>query len=300
MTPIKVLLSLITKENDYQRAQAASAEDVARRLGLALEIIYAGNDAVNQTQQILTAIQKKDHGIDVVITQPAGTGMVNVAEAAIKAGVGWGILSREVDYIQRLRLQSPVPVFEVCVDQLEIGRIQARQVAAVLPGGGQVLYISGPASGSSARLRQDGFTSTKPANIEAKTLKANWTEESGYNAVHSWLKLSTSKSIGFLAVVSQNDAMAMGARRAFNEISNESERAAWVSLPFFGSDGLPETGQQYLKRGLLAATIANPAVAGIALDLYAKSRRDGTPVPERTVASPSSLPAIDALPPWNK
>jgi ribose transport system substrate-binding protein len=297
MAPSKALLALSNRENDYQRAQAASAEAAARQLGIELEITYANNDAVYQIEQILTAIQRRDHGINIVVTQPVGTGMVNVAEAAAKSGVAWALLSREVDYISELREKYQVPLFEVSVDQLEIGHIHAQQIATILPQGGTVFYLSGPASGSSSRLRADGLMAKKPANIELKTIRGNWTDESGHRAVSSWLKLSTSKSSGFAAVISQNDAMAVGARRAFTEINDANERGHWLQLPILGCDGLPETGQQYVRRGLLTSTVSTPAVAGLALELFAKWRTSGTPIPERTLASSSSFPAFEALRP---
>jgi hypothetical protein len=58
MPPIKALLALVTHDNDYQRAQAASAETTARRLGVELETVFADGDAVHQIEQILTAIQR--------------------------------------------------------------------------------------------------------------------------------------------------------------------------------------------------------------------------------------------------
>jgi ribose transport system substrate-binding protein len=297
MAPIKALIALNTRDNDYQRAQAASAGAAAAQHGVELEITYANSDAVYQIEQILTAIQRRDHGISIVITQPAGTGMVNVAEAAAKAGVAWALLSREVDYIGALRAKYQVPIFEVTVDQREIGHIHAQQISAILPKGGNVLYVAGPASGSSSRLRADGLLAKKPANIELKTLRGSWTDESGHRAVSSWLKLSTSKSSGFSAIISQNDAMAVGARRAFSEINDTSERANWMQLPILGCDGLPETGQQYIKRGLLTATIATPAVAGMALELFVRWKKQGTSIPDRTLASSASFPAIEALHP---
>jgi ribose transport system substrate-binding protein len=91
--------------------------------------------------------------------------------------------------------------------------------------------------------------------------------------------------------------MAVGARRAFSEINDTSERANWMQLPILGCDGLPETGQQYIKRGLLTATIATPAVAGMALELFVRWKKQGTSIPDRTLASSASFPAIEALHP---
>ena len=293
----KILISLTTRDNDYQRAQAASVESVAKRFGAQIEIIYADNDPVNQSQQILAAIQRKNNDISAVITEPVGTGMVQVAEAAAKAGIAWAVLNREVDYAARLQQACKVPVFEVGVDQEAVGHIPAAQLAKLVPGGGSVLYIEGPAAGSAAKLRTQGTLAKKPSNIELKILKGNWTEESGHKTVGSWLKLSTSKSHGFVAVVAQDDAMAIGARKAFAELTDANERSAWMAMPHLGCDGLPETGQQFVRRGQMAATIVYPLVAGIALEMYLKAIASGSPIAARTFASPTSFPELNALKP---
>jgi ribose transport system substrate-binding protein len=297
MSATKILVSLTTRDNDYQRAQAASVESVARRMGANIEVIYADNDPVNQSQQILSAIQKKNHDIEAVITEPVGTGMVQVAEAAARSGIAWAVLNREVDYAARLQQSFGVPIFEVGVDQEAVGHIHAAQIAKLVPGGGTVLYIEGPSAGSAARLRAQGTIAKKPLNVELKSIKGNWTEESGHRTIASWLKLSTSKSAGFIAVVAQNDAMAIGARKAFSELSDGNERSLWLSLPHVGCDGVPETGQQYVRRGQMAATVVYPTVAGIALEMYLNAKPTKAPVADRTLAAPTSFPPVESLRP---
>jgi ABC-type sugar transport system substrate-binding protein len=295
--PVRALISLITKENDYQRAHAASAEAVAQHWKVALDIIYANSDPVNQVQQILSAIQRPNHGIDIIIAEPAGTGMASVAETAAKMGIAWCVMNLEADYLSRLRSSTQAVVFEASVDQVEVGRIQAQQIAALLPQGGNILYLTGPAAGTAAARRTEGMLSRKPANIQLKHLTGNWTEEGAHRVVSSWLKLSTSKGAGFSAVISQNDAMAMGARQAFKELSNPAERSHWLSLPFLGCDGLPDTGQQYVHRKELAATVVTPAIAGIALETYMRARQEKKTLPERHLVQPQSFPAVPALRP---
>lgn len=297
--PVKALVSLITRDNDYQRAQAASAEAAAQRFGASIEVVFADSDAVNQVQQILTAIQRRNHGIDIVITEPVGTGMLNVAEHATKMGVAWCVLNRDVDYLSSLRQKAQNAVFEVSVDQDQVGRLHAQQIATLLPNGGHILYIAGPSSGSAAPLRSQGLLTAKPSNIQLQTMTSNWTEEGGYRVIRAWLKLSTSKSSGFSAVVSQNDAMAIGARRAFGEINNPAERQAWLTMPFLGCDGLPETGQQYVERKVLTATVITPAVAGTALETFVRCRQEGRQTPERVLVNGQSFPALERLHPLN-
>src|SRR5436305_15320722 len=73
MNKLNVLVSLITKENDYQLEQAASAEAAAAKLGAIVQIVYAGHDAVQETQQSLATITDPAKRPDAIIAQPAGT-----------------------------------------------------------------------------------------------------------------------------------------------------------------------------------------------------------------------------------
>jgi ribose transport system substrate-binding protein len=115
-----------------------------------------------------------------------GTPLPQAAHAAVGAGIGWVLLNREADYLSELRKSSKVPVFAISSNHEEIGRIQGRQFAALLPNGGTVLYIQGP--GDAASARTSGMFETKPANIHTKMLRGNWTEESAQKAVSSWLR----------------------------------------------------------------------------------------------------------------
>ena len=119
--------------------------------------------------------------------------MPQVAQAAVSAGIGWAVLNRDASYIPDLRKTAIRPVFGLTSDHVEIGRIQGRQFAALLPHGGSVLYIQGPSENSAAKERTLGMRETKPANIQVTMLKAQWTEESSTRAVRSWLKLVTSQ-----------------------------------------------------------------------------------------------------------
>ena len=58
MKTLRFIVSLTTNENDYQIEQAAAAEKAARRLGVEIQVIYAENDAITQSQQILSRRQK--------------------------------------------------------------------------------------------------------------------------------------------------------------------------------------------------------------------------------------------------
>src|SRR5512135_1432397 len=146
MKRLRFVISLITQENDYQRQQGAAAEEAARRLNMDAEVIYCNGDAVEQSQQLLAVIQgPAEARPDAIVVEPAGTGMPHVARAAATAGIGWAIMNCDADYLPALRSIAHVPVCAINSDNVEVGRIQGRQFAALLPNGGTLLYIEGPA-----------------------------------------------------------------------------------------------------------------------------------------------------------
>ena len=194
MNNLNVVVALITSDNDYQAEQAASATEAAARLGLRIQVVYADNDAVNQTQQLIKIIQNTTLRTDAIIVEPVGTEMIQVAKAAVAAGIGWGLLNRESEHISELRRGRRAPVFAVTTDQIEVGSIQARQFAALVEQG-NILYIEGPSGGGVSSLRTKGMLSAKPAGLALKVLKGDWTERSGHHAIKSWLSLSTSRKL---------------------------------------------------------------------------------------------------------
>jgi len=294
---LRFLVSLITKSNDFQLQQAATAEAAARTLDIDLEIVFAEGDTITQSTQILKAIQVhptlQPNGI--LVEPVGGTGLPQVAKAANQAGIGWGLLNRDADYIAELRRNSQAPAFLVTSDHKEIGRIQARQLGALLPAGGAALYITGPSESTTAKDRKAGFETVCPKNLRITLLRGKWTEESSQHSVAAWLKLGVASKFAVDAIVAQNDAMAMGARKAFEALSDSQEKQKWLSLPFLGCDGLPKTGQAWVRNGSLTATVVTPPMAGLAVQLMTQALRNAAQAPERTVTSLESYPPIEKL-----
>ena len=299
MPKLKILVSLTTSENDYQIEQAQSAEQAARRFGVDVQVVYADNDAINQSSQILKAIQAApEDRPDAIVFEPVGgTALPQVARAAVGSGIGWAVLNRDANYIPELRAANKAPVFCVTSDHVEVGRIQGRQCAALLRTGGSVLYIQGPSENSAAKERTQGMQEAKPANIHLIMLKGQWTEESSQRAVRSWLKLTTSQKTNIDLVAAQDDSMAMGARKAFQELPTEIERERWLGIPCLGCDGLPKTGQAWVRSGILAATIYIPPNTGQAVEMLVDALQNSKMPPERAITVAVSVPALEALRP---
>lgn len=298
MKRLRVVVSLITQDNDFQVEQSAAAQEAARNLGVDVEILYADGDSIQQSQQILKFVQDDVEGRpDAIILEPVGgSGLPQVARAAVSENIAWVVLNREIGYVKDLRRDFKVPVFCVTSDNLEIGRIQGRQFAGLLPDGGSVLYIQGPTDTDACKLRTAGMYETKLDSIQVKILKGNWTESSAYKAITSWLRLSTSQQAHIDLIAAQNDAMAAGAKKAFQEFSREAQgRDRWLAIPFIGVDGVPKTGQSWVRAGTLTATVIAPPLAGTALEMLVNSLRTGSMPPESTLISPRPFPALEDL-----
>ena len=88
--------------------------------------------------------------------------------------------------------------------------------------------------------------------------------------------------------------MAIGARKSFEESSHDLP-GSWQQIPFLGCDGMPETGQEWVRCGLLTATVLSPPTAPAAIDLLSRYLKLGTMPPPRTLTEARSIPEIDVL-----
>ena len=297
MKKLRFLLSLITRSNDFQIEQDAAARAAAQQAGVDLEIVYADSDTITQSTQLLRAIQSEPSlRPDAILFEPVGgTALPQVARAAVTASIGWAALNCDPDYISDLRRTAKAPIFALSSDHKEIGRIQARQFAALLPRGGAVLYIQGPSDNVASRDRTAGMQSILPKNIHMTALRGQWTEESAARSVNSWLKLTIANKTKIDVVGAQNDVMALAARKVFATMENADDR--WLRIPYTGVDGLVKTGQAWVRDGSLAATVVVPPNTGQALQMMASAYQSGARLPERSYTTPQSFPPIESLTP---
>lgn len=295
MTKLRILLSLITTHNDYQREQAEDAKQHAERLGVELRVLFAEGDSVVQARQILDALQAPaEERPTAVVVEPAGAPMTQIARRAVQHDVGWVVLNRTVDAYDDLRKRGAAPVGALVVDNVEVGRLQGAQFAALLPEGGKVLYLEGPATDLS-RQRHAGVLEVLPSRIELQSARGRWTEESGAQAVSQRLTLSSTRVPDLVG--SQNDAMAIGVRKAVEALPPGPVRDRWLAIPYTGVDGVPSTGQAWVRQGKLTATVICPPLAGRAIELVVTARFGGHPMAEVTSVRPVPYPAIVQLRP---
>ena len=295
MKKLKFVLS-VPGDTMYLRAQTSAAQATADRIGVELEIVSAQMDSVAQGQDLVNSVHSRTSRPDGILVEPvSAAGLPRVAEAAVATGIGWVVSNAHVDYTGALRRNAKVPVFQISQDHMEVGRIQGRQIGAILPNGGSVLYLRGPAMSWWATKRSEGMESAKPKNIEVRSLKVLASSAEGaQNAVCSWLNLTRQRPEGTQLIVSQNADFIAGARKAFETTASGLELAKWMALPCAGV-GVAERSRPLVDQGALCATVVTSLTMDQAVEMLAQAIRDGSQPPEHTFVKAYSYPNVEQL-----
>jgi len=295
MKRLRIVVSL-PNDNAYQHEQKAVARSTAQRLGLDLQVIQAADDSTTQRQQLLKIVESSAEAWpNAFLVEPvSGTGLRRVAEGAVAKGIAWVMSNSDVDYVKQLRKSPGVPVFTVTQGQREIGQLQGKQLAALLPQGGSVLYIEGPSMSSVAIQRREGMESAKPRNVRITTIRSNWNEESAYQSAGTRLQLASSSAEGFDLVAGQTHELALGARKAFRNFGNLEQRQKWLGLPFIGIGILGQV-KPLVDAGVLTAAVITSVTMELALKMLVRAIEAQLQPAERSVVEALSYPDLEKI-----
>ena len=280
----RIVLSLLTENEAFQREQAVSARDAAAREGFELDVVWADNNPLNQIQQLYRAVNAPDAARPTaIIAQAVATeGVEGAARVAVEKGIGWVLLSDPAPSFEALHAQHPARLLScIYVDNEALGRLQGDLVKRLLPAGGSVVCIEGPPMSSAAKMRREGLERALSVgtNVKlARTLSADWTGATAERLAAGWLRHASDAARPDL-FVAQNDEMAEGVLRALAK-----ERPQWGAIPVTGCDGLEDAGLALVRAGTLAATIVIPPRGGLAVEAVARHLR-GEAVPFSTAVT---------------
>jgi len=297
MNKLRVVVSL-PNDNAYQHEQASVAKATGDLLGLELQVLNANDDSITQSQQLLEIIQSgKENLPSAFLVEPVtSTGLRRVAEAAVAQGIAWVISNSDVDYARQLSRTSRVPVFTVSQGQNEIGRLQGKQMTALLPQGGSVLMIEGPGMSSVAVQRHEGMETARPRNVQMTTLRSKWSEESAAQSVGAWLKLATTRAEKYHLIAGQTHELAMGARKAFQVLDNPEQSKKWLALPFIGI-GISNHVKPLVDKRALSAAVITSVTMELALRLLVRALESKVQPAERSIVEVASYPELEKLTP---
>jgi ABC-type sugar transport system substrate-binding protein len=284
---------------DYQELLWDDCQQVAHRHGFPVRAFWAENDSQKQVKQIQGCLREPEYlRPTLLICCPVREiALISTARAAASLGIGWVLLLRWNDYINDLRQEFPsVPIFSVMADQREVGRIQGRQFRTLLPRGGTLVYIRGPLGTSSAMSRFAGVQEVlKDSSIEIVTLNGDWTAEGGARVMRDWTRALAEGEVPRFIVGAQNDAMAMGARKALEEVTKERPSFSASAIRVCGCDGSPRFGQRLVTEGKLTSTVIMPPGAGRAVSDVASMLEGGSRPPAQVLLVPTSFPPLPQL-----
>jgi ribose transport system substrate-binding protein len=279
--------------NHFQRIQQETAIDEGRRLGLDVEVALA--PAFDQPRVLVKRLL--DHAapaIDAVVTEPGNTPTLNLMLNELRGKTGLIILSAWAPIIELAAATwgAGLPIGTVSTNHREVGEIQARQVNALLPGGGRALYVAGPLHSSAAQDRLEGLKARLAGGISLEeTAAGQWIEEDGRTAFENWYRIAKSRDPIVQVIAAGNDELALGARRACEGLANPQHREALLTAKFLGVDAVPGYGQKLVKEGLLAASVLTPANSGVALAHLHRFWTQKTPVPLRSFTDARPWPS---------
>jgi ribose transport system substrate-binding protein len=284
--------------NHFQLLQEETAVNEGRRLDMDVEVAFApGFDQLRTLKRRL--LDTATGLIDAVVTEPANTASMDMILNELKGKLGLLILSAWGPSIELAASSwgEGLPIGSVGTNHTKVGEIQGRQIKALLPEGGRILYVGGPLRSSAAQQRLEGLKSQLTVNIQVEEISAGqWTESDGIVAFNDWYRVAKARNPVVSVIAAGNDELALGARRACEALPNPQHRDALLKAKFVGVDACPTFGQKLISERVFAASVLTPANTGLALGHLHRFWTQGTPVPLRSFTDswpwpPSSVPA---------
>jgi ABC-type sugar transport system substrate-binding protein len=287
----RIALLLNIAANSYQQALADEARETARKHGFELlPPSFANGSAMEQGS---AALAYGRQNVSACLIYPVVADMlVNVCQILARGGASVAFLAQPPGEIARVRESNrDVLVTAVVSDQRELGRLQGEQCKRLLPGGGSVVLIEGPAEAVIAQERLAGFQEVVGSGLRVQPLYGRWEDEEAERVLTAWLS-SPGRKLDVVAC--HNDAMARGARAALDKAADRLGEPRLRSVPVTGIDAVPSDGQRRVSTGELAATVENPRTSGPAIELLAAFWKQGMRT-EHQVLKARSLPPLDQL-----
>jgi ABC-type sugar transport system substrate-binding protein len=279
----------------YQLLQEEEAAAEARRAGFDVEIVFA--PGFDHLRVVRKRLAEGTRPLDAVIVEPASVAATSLILKELVGRAGLVLLNAWVPEIESFAREwgGAHPFGTVSTDHGRIGTIQGRQVAALLPRGGQVLCATGPQRSSAALERLQALKAALASEVVIfETEAGQWTQSDAIVAFDSWYSLYKTRSLAIDVIAAQSDELAIGVRSACRAVTNAAHRTMLLGARLLGADGCPEFGRKLVDAGELTATVVAPANTGEAIRSLRAFWDAGRPLPLRAFTEPSPYPPASA------
>lgn len=209
--------------NAWAVTASDSMKAEAEAQGADLTVLVGDQDINNQVSQIEMAVT---NGADAIIIEPVSAEGVL---AAVKEAEGKGVHC--IIYNQNISDPSVATCF-VGVSNEDMGYMEMARACEDMGGKGNVALLLGPLGSEGQIGRSAGYTKALEEYPDVQVVfeeDAAWTVEDALKLVENWISTGTQID----AVVSQNDNMALGAVKAF-------EDANMAGIPAYGVDAVDD------------------------------------------------------------
>lgn len=280
-----IALFMTHMSNEFTITLSSAVEEQVKARGHKYSVYDAGQDAATQADQIEQAVTL---GVEGIIIEPVSVdGIVPAVKMAKEAGVKVVIVN------QRISEPEAADCY-VGADAATTGEILMKQVMEDVGGKGNVALLLGPMGSDGQVGRSEGFDNVLADYPDVEVVfqdTAEWQTEPALTITENWL--NAGKDI--VAIVSQNDGMAIGAAKAVIDAKKGDE------IKVYGIDATSE-GLQAVIDGKLAATVSQGTEdqgrlsADACADLLeGKSVEAETIVDNVTYTAENAQEALDAL-----
>jgi ribose transport system substrate-binding protein/inositol transport system substrate-binding protein len=295
-----VTLALVDERNPFQQLLRSEAEAAARRAGLKLDAVFTGDSFTEQIAALRKLVSDPGKRPDALLVMAVrDQGLARVVREAAAAGVHWVFLNATEDDLEPVRRDHPAAtVTMVCPDETETGRVQGRQVRALVPAARRVLYVQGNPRSLAARQRTSGMQeAVAGSGVDVALAGGDWSPEQAARTVREWLRFAVGGKRPFELVTCQNDDMAAAALDALATAAAESGNPDLARIPVTGCDGAPDVGQRLVRERRLVATVVLPRVAAPAVEVVARLLATGERPAPQILHNATSLPPLEELRP---
>ena len=194
--------------NAFHNALAHGAETKGNELGVEVLNLDANQDAAEQIAQIEQCISS---GYDAIIFEPVDSeGLVDVAKKAVEAGIPVLNFSSTIDGWE------DICAGYIGASNVEGGEVEMQHVADLIDGKGNIAILTGPQGDAAGNLRHEGYDNILANYPDIKIVveaAADWDTTKALETVESW----KSSFDDLVAIVCENDGMAVGAANALGE-----------------------------------------------------------------------------------
>lgn len=223
--------------NAWAIGASDSMKAEATAQGAKLTVLEANQDINTQVSQIEMAVT---NGADVIIIEPVSAeGVIAAVKAAEAAGVHCVIYNQNIS-------DPGVASCFVGVSNENMGYMEMKSACEAIGGTGNIALLLGPLGSEGQIGRSAGYERALKEYPDVKVVfeeDAQWTTDDALRLVENWISTGTKID----AVVSQNDNMALGAVKAF-------EDANMSGIPAYGVDAVDDA-LTAIQNGRLTATV---------------------------------------------